>query len=201
MKTNNSVYDRGFTMVELIVTVTVLAIVLSLGVPGLQSITARNRTATQTNELIGGLTFARNEATRRAAPVTICRTSAPSACDGSAPGCVCGGAGDWTAGWLVFVDPGAPGVVNAGETVLRVHDAADGQSSIVGSGGSFGTHVSFNALGFNTAGVGTLTLCDSRGAQAAQAVVVSPTGRTSLGFDASGDDVVENNAGVNVTCP
>ncbi len=201
MKNKTLVHGRGFTMVELVVTITVLAITLSLGVPQLQAIAANNRSATQTNELVGGLVFARSEATKRATPITVCRTVDPGACDGSAAQCVCSGDGDWAAGWLVFVDPATPGVVDAGETVLRVHDEVGGRSSIFGSGGSLGSHVSFNALGFNIAGTGTLTLCDVRGAQAAQAVIVSRTGRASLGVDATGDDIVEDNTGGNVACP
>ena len=62
---------RGFTLIELMVTLTVLAIVLSLAAPSFASLLASNRMSTQTNEFIVALNLARSEAVRRGLPVTL----------------------------------------------------------------------------------------------------------------------------------
>ncbi len=93
--------NRGFTLVELMVTVAVLAIVLGLGVPLFQDFVSRNRLVATTNELVSAMALARSEAVKRAARVTVASA-------------------DWTDGWQVFVDTGTVGDAS-GDTVLRVH--------------------------------------------------------------------------------
>jgi type IV fimbrial biogenesis protein FimT len=62
---------RGFTLIELMITLTVLAIVLALAAPSFASLLASNRMSTQTNEFIVALNLARSEAVRRGQPVTL----------------------------------------------------------------------------------------------------------------------------------
>lgn len=96
----------GFTLIEMMVTVAVLAIILGIGVPAFQSMIQDNRAATVTNDLIGALQLARSEAIKRRADVAVCPAdSTASGCDDDAA---------WTGGWLAI----------SGGTVLRVWDAA-----------------------------------------------------------------------------
>ena len=88
---------RGFTLLELMVTLGVAAIVLSAGVPGFIGVVQNNRAASQANELVTALSLARSEAVRRSARVGVCQ---------SADGLTCGGAG-WQQGWIVFEDGAA----------------------------------------------------------------------------------------------
>lgn len=89
--------SRGFTLFELMVTVAVMGIILSFGIPGFMSFIQNNRATTDTNDLITALNLARSEATRRAAPITVC-----SSTDGAS----CSGDGDWSGGWIVRNDVG-----------------------------------------------------------------------------------------------
>lgn len=89
--------SKGFTLLELIVTVAVAGIVLSFGIPGFMSLIQNNRATTHTNDLITALNLGRSEATRRAAPITVCS---------SADGATCSGSNDWSAGWIVRNDAG-----------------------------------------------------------------------------------------------
>jgi len=111
--------DLGFTLVELMVTLTVLGILLSLAAPSFTALVANNRIATETNELIGALNLARAEAIRRAQPVTV-RSS---------------NSNDYAKGWSVFPDADADGSAASAtdETdglPLRVTSAFTGTTSI-----------------------------------------------------------------------
>jgi type IV fimbrial biogenesis protein FimT len=95
---------RGFTLIELMVTVAVLAIVLSLAAPSFASLMASNRMSTQTNEFIGALNLARSEALRRAQPVTLLSADNDN----------------YSRGWTVFPD------LNGNGAAASATDAADG---------------------------------------------------------------------------
>ena len=101
---------RGFTLVELMVTIAVAAVLLALALPSFTALINSNRLAAQSNELVAGLQEARIEALRTNRRVTVCRSSNGTSCDGAA--------GNWT-GWISFVDTDGDQVVDAGETLLR----------------------------------------------------------------------------------
>jgi type IV fimbrial biogenesis protein FimT len=77
-----STKHKGFTLVELLVTITVLAIVTTIGLPSLQSFLVANRLNTHVNEFVGLMNYARSEAIARNAYVIVCakQTSADT-CD------------------------------------------------------------------------------------------------------------------------
>ena len=90
---------RGFTLLELIVTVAIVAILVGLAFPSFGYVLRNNRIITQTNDLVSAFTLARNEAVTRSRGVTVCaadtRDGVPSAC---------GDSGDWEHGWVAFID-------------------------------------------------------------------------------------------------
>ncbi len=111
----------GFTLIELMVTVSVLAILLGIGVPSFRAMIEGNRITTVANDLVSGLQFARSEAVKRGANVTLCSTNDQSTCSGT-----------WVEGWVAR---------NAGGA-LRVWPAAR-QGVVIAVPGS----VEFNPLG------------------------------------------------------
>lgn len=86
--------QQGFTLAELMTTLAIASIGLSLAVPGLQNILADNRRATAVNELVASLHLARSAAITRNEPVAMCPSKSRVACDD----------GDWQDGWLQFTD-------------------------------------------------------------------------------------------------
>jgi type IV fimbrial biogenesis protein FimT len=98
--------QKAFTLIELMVTVSILAIVMALAIPSFKSSVANNRSVGAGSELVTALNFARTEAIRRGAYVSICASS-----DGAA----CLAADNWKKGWLVFVDAATS---DAGAVVL-----------------------------------------------------------------------------------
>lgn len=111
---------RGFSLIELLAVIAIVAILLNFAVPSFTATLASTRTADAANSLLASMELARSEALRRGAPVAVCRAGdlAGSACGNGAVGGFA--AGDWAIGWIVWVDDGAtPGVIDAGETLLQ----------------------------------------------------------------------------------
>lgn len=117
---------RGVTLIELMVTLSVLAILVTMGVPAFQDLINNNKATGVTNSLVSALNFGRSEAVKRGQLVTVCTSnstaSATPGCDGTS----------WKSGWVVFVDNPATGVVDGADTVLKV-----GQVPNVPSAASF----------------------------------------------------------------
>lgn len=101
----------GFTLLETLVAVAVLAILLSLAAPSMRSIQLRWEVRSVSSAMESSLVLARSEAIRRAGKVVMRRMETP---------CAGGAAVDqWSCGWVVFVDLNGDGAQNNGETTLQ----------------------------------------------------------------------------------
>lgn len=156
--------SKGFTLLELMITIGVAAVILGFGVPGFMSIIQNNRATTHTNDLITALNLARSEATRRAAGITVCS---------STDGATCAGDNDWTGGWIVRSDGG---------DVIRTWPARSGgrgESVVTGNV----SQIRFLARGSLSGGVVPamqVRLPDCKGEQGRD-VAVNIAGRISVG--------------------
>lgn len=124
------VRQAGFTLVELMITLAVLAVLLAIGLPNFQQSLRNNRVATTTNDMIAAISLARSEAIRNTRGGAICA---------SANGTTC--IADWSQGWIVWRDGDGNGVPGAGEIVRYTH----GNPRMVVTGP--GTPVRFDARG------------------------------------------------------
>ncbi len=118
--------SAGFTLVELLVTMAIAAILLAIGVPSLMGFLADQAAAASADELAEGIRLARTEATKRGMPVTICASQNIS--DASP---TCSGAADdgWLTGWIIQDSAGnLIRVQNAMRSISTV--ASDGKSSM-----------------------------------------------------------------------
>ena len=107
---------RGFTLIELMVAITVMAILLTIAVPSFTATINRNRLATAANELVTTIQLARTEAVRRGGRVVVCASADASAAN---PTCA---AGSWQQ-WIAFLDSNADGQRQAAEPLLRTSKA------------------------------------------------------------------------------
>lgn len=112
---------RGFTLIELMVVVAVLAILATVAVPGMRDFVQQNRLAAQSNELVGSFALARSEALKRGAPVSVCRSADGASCTGN-----------WQDGWIVFADSAAPGAAPAVDELVRVTSELSGTTALNG---------------------------------------------------------------------
>ncbi|MGZ8288567.1 MAG: GspH/FimT family pseudopilin [Telluria sp.] len=132
--------NAGFSMSEMLVTVAVVAVTTSIGLPmvsGFIDDAAVSGTADQT---LAGLHYTRSEAVKRNTRVTMCRSS-----DGSACAAAAAGDAEW-GGWIVFVDGDETGSVDDGDEILRVQGALASKGRLIGSGG-MNNYVSYMSNG------------------------------------------------------
>lgn len=189
--------NTGFTLIELMVTLVIASILMTLAAPSFTQFIANQRVSGQANDLLSDLTFSRSEAIRRGTTLTICKTSDPNA---SSPSCNTNTADAWTSGRLIFVDTNNSGDHDSGEDILRIRQELDGViaggNKLKGEGTSVsGTvnRISFLATGLtNLAAESQLLVCDKRGNSQALAVAIHPLGRarvTAKGKDKNGSAI------------
>jgi type IV fimbrial biogenesis protein FimT len=107
--------QRGFTLMELIVTMAVAAILVAIAAPSFASIFNANRLSGTANELLATLQSARIEAIRRNARTVVCRSDDGASCNTAN--------GDW-GGWISYIDTDSSGSFNAGDVLLRTNIVA-----------------------------------------------------------------------------
>ena len=175
---------KGFTLIELMITLVVFAILLGLVVPAMTNFVRDQRLAGQANDFLGDLNYARTEAIRRGTTVTLCKTANPNA---APPACNTTVAAPWTTGRIVFADADGDATVDAGDTILRVTQALEGSGNgiyVDDSNATMANRVTFRPTGLTTFAGTTdlqLFLCDKRGPAQGRTLIVTPTGRARVG--------------------
>lgn len=144
--------QRGFTLIELLIVLAVTGILLTVGLPQLNSFSATRATGSQLTLMASAVRLARSEAIKRGTPVSICPSLDPEAVGG--PACN-GGANDWASGWVTFSDLGALGVIDAGDRVIRIQSPLSNSGGIQSVGGDT---VSFFPTGIAVGGQRTINI-------------------------------------------
>lgn len=199
--------QRGLTLMELLVTMTIAGILVAIAVPSFTWMIQNNRAATQVNQFVTGLSRARNEAIRSGVSVTLCRSADQS---------TCGGGNGWETGWIIFPEYGgniatrdfagrayaanavltAPiirndnrllptGTVLAAAATSLPEDIIASGAALTGGTTLRGNNNVLNRITFNNQGMtpginGTFTFCDARGASMAREIRVSVAGQIRL---------------------
>ena len=152
---------HGFTIIEVIVTMTVAGILMMFAVPAFNTFIQNQRITTATNSLVLSLNLARSEAIKRDLPtgVTVCASTDALTCNGTS----------WTGGWIVVdTSGGATAGVLSGVATIGTNDtiseAAGQLQAVFQSNGTVTQSASF-------------TICDIRGAGSAHSIDLGPTGR------------------------
>jgi type IV fimbrial biogenesis protein FimT len=164
--------EHGYTLYELLMTLTLVALVLLLGIPSFSGTVARHRISVEIDALFHAIHLARKESVMQRQVVSICPSSNGLDCE---PG------RDWSIGWLMFTnhDRDEPPRVDSNEPVLRVHKVPDT------------VKITANRRGFTLRATqkratnGTIVVCDLAGRTPPKALVISYTGRPRVAFENS----------------
>ena len=117
---------RGLTLIELLITVVILALLLTVVMPNVRDTISRNRITATGNDILTAIHLARNEAVARGVNVSICPTGISDFT------CTSGG---WNEGWLVWADLNGDLDVDAGEERIRsTTEAHHAETAIAASG-------------------------------------------------------------------
>jgi type IV fimbrial biogenesis protein FimT len=166
-------FARGFTLIELMIAVAVLAILLGIAVPSFNEATLSSKLGSTANNFVASATLARSEAIKRNMAITLCV---------STDGASCASSGGWEQGWMV-----------ACKTTDNISCDGTGPNLIalqrqqpVSAGFKISEASSIRIMTFEPTGVGatqaTLTVCRATptvGAQQRQ-IGITATGRASV---------------------
>ncbi|MHB8569919.1 MAG: GspH/FimT family pseudopilin [Metallibacterium sp.] len=180
---------RGFTLLELMVVLIIVAIMLGIAIPDFRTVLLNRRLNGLIENLYNSLNYARSTALSNDEPVTVCPIS-------TAGSTTCGT--NWNTGWIVVKQPplGTSAVLNT--TVLSTNGPTL-KSVPIGSSSTQVTQVTFNGLGLlATATDQTLLVaCDARGSKYARAITVYSTGF----IQASNTPGMAADGTTSLTCP
>ena len=180
--------QAGFTLLELMLTVALLAVVMGFGLPNMQEFVRNSRMSSSANDIISDFNFARSEAVKRRVPITLCKSQDGAACDADDS--------DPFNRWIIFVDDEDPAIVAAtdgngdvdgAEVILRDRQLHESITVVTDADE---IRAIFLPTGFpviETENVNRFVLCDVRGNvvsaggdSAARAIEVLSTGRPSV---------------------
>jgi type IV fimbrial biogenesis protein FimT len=164
---------HGFTLIEAMVVVAIVAILTTLAAPSFKSLIQSNAVSGNVNGFLSDMRFARSEAIRRGGTVVMCRSDAPEttlSCDGSATT-------GWQTGWIIF---------DSQNNVLRRQGPIKNMDSIIEQGKKPVYKYSFNAAGRLPGGTDTIIFGGSNFLTTTQRVVcVGVGGRARIAGDGS----------------
>ncbi len=163
------VWNKGFTLIELIVTLTIAGILMAVAAPSMVGFVSSNRLAGQINELIADINLARSEAIKRSVTTGICVTNVG--------GTNCVASGNWANGWLVYyVCPITDTTCTAGNNVaVKKHEALSANNTLTAPADA----LVYTKNGVLSSGTGDFTLCDPKYGKS-RVLNLLPTGRPTL---------------------
>lgn len=130
---------RGFTMIELLLAITVAALLFAIGVPMFRDASLGSRLSAAANNLLGSVQLARSEAIKRNLAVSVCPSSDNDE--------ICDLGGGWEVGWMV---------VDSAAEVIQRQPALPPGFRMTQSGGT--TELAFQPIGIG-ANAAVITVC------------------------------------------
>ena len=178
---------RGFTLLELMVTLAVAAILIAVGAPALTSTVRQNRAVSEANNLVSLLTLARSEAIKRNRQITMCKTADGTSCSTSPTV-------KWNEGALIFMDLDCDETLDTSavttdcngltipgqtETVIR-SEFPYSKSSTIDAVANLANSLSYQASGLSNAQAGSFKIKIGPDYRYWRKVVLNLTGRARV---------------------
>ncbi|WP_395340946.1 GspH/FimT family pseudopilin [Ningiella sp. W23] len=177
--------QAGVTLLEMMITLAVAAILLTVVAPNIQSILTSNRITAEINETSALLQFARYTAIDEQSQVVVCPSSNFATCNN-----------DWNNPKIVFLDLNGNGSRDGAEELLQSSQAISGGNKMTSSQNL----VEFNESGGTTAAADIVLCPKNNDAKFARGLIVSLQGRTRLSRDESDDGFHEDSSGTSLAC-
>jgi len=184
--------QSGFTLIEILMTITIVGVVMGFVFPSLQSIRQSNYIIAKTNYLRGSINYARSIAISEFSQVTFCASDDQTTCSGN---------NTWENGWIIYTTDDA-GI----NTIHKVGEDISSSLTITADYFSDTTTLTFDEQGqlldaSNIPGLrGTFTICDENGASDGKAVNINTLGRVQKAYKESSLSIIKDITGVSITC-
>ena len=157
---------KGFTLIELIVSMTIMAILTGYGIPTFQQLKLNSIMDSERNRLTGSFQYARNVAITNQSYVIVCPSLSGKQCDNKS---------NWHEGWIVFSDINKNRNVDKEDVILRFEDAMRGKINATAS--VHRQKIRFNNVGFSPGTNVSINFCDKRGKDDAKSIIINNAGR------------------------
>ena len=159
---------NGFTLIELMITVAIVAVLIGLAAPSFVQTLKQNRLQMESEDFFVSLILARSEALKRNQPVAVCK---------SADGATCTTSDNWDQGWIIYADENADAAKQAAEPVISASEGFDSGNTLRVTGNDLDDQVVYQVDG-TPSGTETFVFCDvDEDTTIAREVVISATGR------------------------
>ncbi len=161
---------NGFTLINLMLSLAIASIAMTVGVPAFKSLSARGQQTAEINNFVRHLQLTRSHAVKTGINHVLCPSSDSADCLGSS---------QWNQGYILFEDRDSDGSRGPGEKLLRTYRSTSG-IEIAMQSTSGRTQVTYRQDGFSVGSNLTLTFCDPDKGIAPKAVILSNTGRARV---------------------
>jgi len=184
--------QRGITLVEILVTLSVAALLAAVAIPSMTGFVQRHRATAALNQMIGAVQFTRNAAVTTRTTATLCPGT-----DGA-----CGARNSWHVGALTFLDRNRDGRRDPGEALLRGHPGLPPGARIYWRSFRNRGYLQITARGWTNWQNGHLLYCPPDGdPRFARSIIINAQARVRPARDLDGDGVAEDAAGRDLICP
>ncbi|QSP96129.1 GspH/FimT family pseudopilin [Marinobacter salinisoli] len=181
-------FSAGFTLVELVLTLAILAIITVYALPSMERLVKKGRQHSSVSELIALINLARNTAITERVSVTLCPITANNKC-GS----------DWTEPLVVFRDPLRTKTISDTDQIIRIL-ALPASGSLQGNTG-IRNYFRFRPTGLAKEAIGNIVWCPSDGdTRYASQIRINMGGRPLISPDTDGDGIPNGANGLPITC-
>lgn len=180
----------GFTLLELLICLLLLALLGTLSVPGLQTLVERQRSDIIMRSLADAIAVARTTAITTGEVVTLCRSENGSECGGQ-----------WQDGALLFTDSNGDREINQEDSVRRYFTFPEADGSLRWRAFQNRQYLQFTSQGHTRHQNGSFTYCAaSKKPELARQLILSRTARARFALDSDGDGIREDSAGKPLIC-
>jgi type IV fimbrial biogenesis protein FimT len=171
--------NSGFTLLELLIVISIVGVLLVAVVPTLSNVIDGNKVSAESRKMMSTIAFSRSEAVKRNTFVTVCKSS-------NATSCETGTDADWHDGWLVFADINNDGALDSGEEVVkRINSTSAGV--VINAGSTIANRFTYRPTG-SISNAGSFVVCPESGdITLAKKIVISIVGRPRQTSAVDGD--------------
>jgi type IV fimbrial biogenesis protein FimT len=177
--------QRGMTLLEMLVALAVVAIVLTVVAPSVQTIISKNRTTSEINELSAAIQFARFNAIDQSSRAVVCPAPDFAACSAN-----------WNQAKIVFIDNNGNGARDDSEALLFSTTAIATTNTMTGPSGP----IVFYESGATNASASIKICPDSKDSKLARSININAQGRVRLSTDSDKNDIFEDTDGNELSC-